>query len=61
MDVDKTKRMQLLFKKKVFVSKVGPCGVCSERVGCNSIQCTKCLRWVHRRCSDVARQVSLLL
>ena len=26
------------------VSKVDPCGVCGERVGCNSIQCMKCLR-----------------
>ena len=37
-----------------------PCGVCGERVGCSSIQCTKCQGWVHRRCSDVPRQVSLL-
>ena len=35
-------------------------GVCGERVGCNSIHCTKCQRWVHRRCSGVPRQVSLL-
>ena len=27
---------------------------------CNSIQCSKCQRWVHFRCSDVPRQVSLL-
>ena len=31
-----------------------------EEVGCNSIQRTKCQRWVHHRCSDVPRQVSLL-
>ena len=37
-----------------------PCGVCGERVGCNSIQFTKCQRWVHRHCSDAPRQVSLL-
>ena len=36
------------------------CGVCGERVGFNSIQCTKCQKWVHRRCSDDSRQVSLL-
>ena len=41
-------------------SKVHPCGVCGERVGYNSIQCTKCERWVHLPCSDVPRQVSLL-
>ena len=53
VNVDKTKGMQLSFGKKSSVSKVDPCGVCGERVGCNSIQCTKCQRWVHRRCSDV--------
>ena len=36
------------------------CGVCGERVGCNSIPCTKCQRWVHRRCNNVRKQVSLL-
>ena len=60
VNVDKTKGMQLSFGKKSSVSKVDPCGVCGERVGCNSIQCTKCQRWVLRRCSDVPRQVSLL-
>ena len=37
-----------------------PFGVCGEQVGCDSIQCTKCQRWVHYRCFDVLRQVSLL-
>ena len=31
------KGMQLLFGKKSSVSKVDPCGVCGELVGCNSI------------------------
>ena len=60
VNVDKTKGRQLLFGKKRIVSKVDLCGVCDEWVGCNSIQCTKCQRWVHRRCSDVSSQVSLL-
>ena len=34
--------------------------VSGEWVGCNSIQCKKCQWWVHRRCSDVPRQVSPL-
>ena len=58
--VDKTKGMLLSFKKKSSVLKVDPCGVCGGWVGCNSIQCTKCQRWVHRCCSGVPRQVSLL-
>ena len=31
-----------LFGKKSSVSKVDPCGVCGERVGCNSMQYMKC-------------------
>ena len=59
LNVDKTKGMQLLFGKKTSVSNVDPCGVCGERVCCNSTQCTKCQRWIYRRSSDVPRQVSL--
>ena len=58
VNVDKTKGMKLLFEKKSSVSKVGPCGVYGEQVGCNSIYCTKW--WVHHRCSGVPRQVSVL-
>ena len=53
VNVDKTKGIQLLFGKKSSISKVDSCGVCGERVGCNSIHCMKCQRWVHCRCSDV--------
>ena len=59
VNVDKTKSMKV-FRKESSVLKVDPCGVCGERVGCNSIQCTKCQSWVHRSCSDVPRQVSPL-
>ena len=60
VNVDKTRGMQLLFGKKSSVSKVDLCGVYGEGVDYNSIQCTKCQRWVHRRSSEVPRQVSLL-
>ena len=60
VNVDKPKSMQLLFGKKSSVSKVHPCGVCGKRLCCSSIQCTKCQRWVYRRCSDMTRQVSLV-
>ena len=42
VNVDKTKGMLLLCRNNSIILKVDPCGVCSERVGCNSIQCTKC-------------------
>ena len=58
--VDKTKGMPVIIWEDISVSKVDPCGVCGERVGCNSVQCTKYQAWVHRCCSDVPRQMSLL-
>src|SRR3989441_1024358 len=50
-------------KTKVMNCKVGvgqvensgkyPCGVCREEVGDNSIWCTSCKKWIHKRCSRV--------
>ena len=56
----KQKVCQLLFGKRISASKVDPCGVCGERAACNSVHCTKYQAWVHRCCSDVPRQMSLL-
>ena len=30
-----------------------PCGVCGRGVGSNSIQCTTCHKWVHKKCSGI--------
>jgi len=30
-----------------------PCSVCGRDVGNNSIQCTSCKRWVHKKCSGI--------
>ena len=40
VNVDKEKVCSYYLEKNS-VSKVDPCGVCGEWVGCNSIQCTK--------------------
>ena len=29
------------------------CSVCKKGIGSNSVQCTRCLKWVHKRCSGV--------
>ena len=61
VDVEKTRRMQLLHGKKAFISKVDPCAACGEQVGCcNSIWCKKCQKSVHRHFSSASRRVSLL-
>jgi len=30
-----------------------PCGICGRGVGNNSIQCTSCQKWVHRKCTSI--------
>ena len=30
-----------------------PCGLCDRGVGSNSIQCTSCHKWVHKKCSGI--------
>jgi len=30
-----------------------PCAVCGRGVGSNSIQCTSCHKWVHKKCSGI--------
>ena len=30
-----------------------PCGVCKKGVGSNSIQCKKCTKLIHKKCSDI--------
>jgi hypothetical protein len=30
-----------------------PCGVCEKGVGANSIMCTVCKAWIHKRCSGI--------
>jgi len=30
-----------------------PCGVCGRGIGNNSIQCTSCQKWLHRKCSGI--------
>ena len=34
-----------------------PCGVCGRGVGSNSIQCTCCHKWVHKKCTGIKGSV----
>ena len=30
-----------------------PCGVCGRGVGIDSIRCTSCQKWAHKKCSGI--------
>ena len=36
-----------------------PCAVCKKGVGSGSIQCTKCKKWVHKKCSGLKGKLPL--
>ena len=42
----------------IFPTGKYPCGVCRKGVGRNSILCTKCKKWVHKKCSGVNGRLS---
>ena len=52
--MNKTKVMISEERQKVRQKAVRwPCGVCSKGVGSNSLQCTSCQKWVHKKCSGI--------
>ncbi|XP_065321248.1 uncharacterized protein LOC135928720 [Gordionus sp. m RMFG-2023] len=59
MNASKTKVMIGGENLKIEESGKWPCGVCGKGVARNSIQCTRCQKWVHKRCSG--KKGSLML
>ena len=54
VSVGKTKAMRTGLKKLTeALSAIDPCAICGKRVMRNSIQCTLCQLWIHKRCSGV--------
>ena len=58
VNVGKTKVMKcgVGLKKTVDTGKY-PCGVCGKGVKSNSIQCTVCIKRVHKRCCGISRKL----
>ena len=56
VNLEKTK-MMVTGGEVVDVVRVGryPCGVCGHGVGANSVLCTACGEWCHKRCSSKGR------
>ena len=59
VNVGKTIDMQILDGRRRVTAKFDLCGVCGEWIGCSSIKCLQCKKWVHRRWADVSHKVSL--
>jgi len=54
VNMNKTKVMISGEWQKVMQKAVRwPCGVCGRGVSNNSMQCTSCQKWVHRKCSCI--------
>ena len=54
VNMNKTKVTISGARQKVMQKSVPwPRGVCGRGVGNNSIQCTSCKKWVHRKCSGI--------
>ena len=55
VNMGKTKIMVIRAKPALSGQPSGkwPCGVCGKGVGQNSILCTQCNKWIHKKCSGV--------
>jgi len=54
VNMNKTKVMISEVRQKVMHKAVRwPCDVCGKDVGNNSVQCTSCQKWAHRKCSGI--------
>ena len=59
VNMNKTKVMISGERQKVRQKAVRwPCGACSKGVGSNSLQCTSCQKWVHKKCSGIKGSMS---
>jgi len=59
VNMNKTKVMISGERQKVRQKAVRwPCGVCSKGVGSNSLPCTSCQKWVHKKCSGIKSSMS---
>ena len=54
VNIGKTKLLVTGKTGEVVQSGRYPCGVCGSGVGVNSILCTSCEKWCHKRCSGLA-------
>jgi hypothetical protein len=62
VNMGKTKVMRCLDGAcQVVKSGKYPCGVCSKGVGSNSIECTSCHAWIHKKCSGISGKLKRVI
>ena len=58
MNTGKTKIMESQkSRKKQVKNGRWPCSVCRKGVGRNAIRCSKCKKWVHKKCSGIKNKL----
>ena len=58
INMGKTKVMVCQAKSgQVMDSGRWPCAICKKGVGSNSIQCSKCKKWIHKKCSGLKKKL----
>ena len=55
VNVGKTTMMVSGTEGEIALSEIDPCGVCGKRVGSNAVCCTKCMKWIHGRCTKMKK------
>ena len=60
MNAGKSKVMVGSSDGKIENSGKWSCGVCGKGVQANSVQCTLRIKWIHKRCSGVRGDLSLV-
>ena len=55
VNLGKTKMMVSGAEGETTSSKIDPCGVCGKRVGSNAVCCTRCMKWIHGRCTTMKK------
>ena len=61
VNISKTKVMHCKIRSgQMENSGKWPCGVCRKGVGVNSIVCTVCRQWVHKRCSGISGSLNAI-
>jgi len=55
ISIGKMKVMVSGSEEEILKNKIDPCGMYEKRVMVNSLLCTGCRRWIHRRCAKVKR------